>query len=74
VKLFPILIIKLISGLLSIRHNRSFPLATAVLFTLVAQKSSSSMQSSSSYERAKNKSVTMLLSIQKAQKGYTLIL
>jgi hypothetical protein len=37
--LFPILIIKLISSLLSIGHYRSFPSAVAILFMLVIQKS-----------------------------------
>jgi len=38
VNLFPILIINLISGLLSIGHYCSFPSAFAILFTLVTQK------------------------------------
>jgi len=41
VNLFLILIIKLISGLLSIGYYRSFPSTVAILFT---QKSSSGMQ------------------------------
>jgi len=46
VNLFPILIIiKLISGLLSIGHYCSFPLVAAILFMLVIYK-----KSSSSYE------------------------
>ena len=56
------------SGLLSIGHYRSFLSAAAILFILVMQKSSSS------YERIKNKHVTVLLSNQKARKRHTLIL
>ena len=66
--LFPIFIIKLISSLLSIGHYRSFPAVAAILFMLVIQKSSSS------FERIKNKQVTVLLINLKARKRYTLIL
>ena len=80
VNLFPILIIKLISGLLSIGHYRSFPSAAAILFMLVIQQTfielwtDQKRKSSSSYERIKNKQVTVLLSNQKARKRYKLIL
>jgi len=63
------LIIKLISGLLSIGHYRfSRRLPTYCLCWLLCKNSSSS------YERIKNKQVTMLLSNQKSWKRYTLIL
>jgi len=38
VNIFPILIIKLISDLLSIGYYRSFPSAAAILFMLMIQK------------------------------------
>jgi hypothetical protein len=80
VNLFPILIIKLISDLLSIGHYRSFPPAAAILCMLVIQQTFNELwtdqkrKSSSSYERIKNKQVTVLLSNQKARKRYKLIL
>ena len=67
--LFPILIIKLISGLLSIGHYRSFTSAATILFMLVIQKKFIMLwmdqihKSSSSYERTKNKQVTVLKKI-----------
>jgi hypothetical protein len=70
--LFPILIINLISGVLSIGHYFSFPSAAAILLTMVARKVGYVLKSSLSYERIKNKQV--LLFNQKARKRYTLIL
>ena len=71
---------KQISGLLSIEHYRSLPSADAILVFLVIQKkfielwTNLKRKSSLSYERIKNKQMTVFLSNQKARKRYTLIL
>jgi hypothetical protein len=54
VNLFPIFIIKLISGLLSIGHYSSFPSATAIL-TGYTKKVVPARKSSLRYEWIKNK-------------------
>jgi hypothetical protein len=57
---------------ISIGHYRSFPSTAAKLITL--KKVVSAGKHSSSYERIKNKQMTVLLSNQKLLKQYTLIL